>query len=82
MNYGTLEHTCRPRDPLVARERERGKNRNKKTAKRLGDQKEMSERLIGQSKAPRVPAKHGFTSLWLIRDVKIKLQWWKLKNDG
>ena len=42
-----------------------------------GARKEMSERVIGQSKAPGVPAKHGFTFLWLIRDVKMKLKWWK-----
>ena len=85
MNYGALEHTRCPRDPLVAKERERGDKKKKKRKEKGirkpqrdgGTGKEMSGRVIGQSTAPRVPAKHGFTSLRLIRDVKMKLKWWK-----
>lgn len=83
VNYGALEHTCCPRDPLAAKERERGGKKKKKEREIRkpqrdgGTGKEMSGRVIGQSKAPRVPAKHGFTSLRLIRDVRMKLKWWK-----
>lgn len=42
-----------------------------------GGRKEMSGRVIGQTETPQGPAKRGFTSLWLIRVITMKLKWWK-----
>lgn len=56
------------------------KIRNKEAAGRERDGvtgREALERVTGQSKAPPVAAKHRFTSPRLIRDVKMKLKWWK-----
>lgn len=41
----------------------------------------MLKRVAGQRNDPLVPVKHGFTSLQLIRDIKMKLKWCKWKKD-
>lgn len=55
VNYGALEHTCRPRDPLVAKERERGKNRNKKAVNRWGDKKRNERKGNRSKQSPSSP---------------------------
>lgn len=64
VNYGALEHTRCPRDPLVAKERERGdkkkekkRKRNKETAKRWRDRKRNVGKGNRSKHSPSSPRK-------------------------
>lgn len=74
VNYAMLEDIRCPWDPLVANGTE---IKNTEVRKSLLDEqarKEMSEVMIGQTEASSGPAKRGFTSLRVIRDITMKLK--------